>query len=128
MTGSMNQLGEVQAIGGVNEKIEGFFELCEARGLTGEQGVVIPGANRVHLMLRKAVRDAVADGRFHIYTADTVDDVMSLLSGLPAGEPDDNGQYPQGSFRRAVCDSLDQLLAKQKALHRDSGNGNEKDA
>ncbi len=127
VTGSMNQLGEVQAIGGVNEKIEGFFELCETRGLTGRQGVVIPAANRVHLMLRKAVREAVAGGRFHIYTADTVDDVMSLLSGLPAGEPDAEGRYPQGSHRRAVCDSLDQLLERQKALHTDSGDDHEKD-
>jgi hypothetical protein len=79
-------------------------------------------------MLRKAVRDAVAEGRFHIYTADTVDDVMSLLCGLPAGEADGDGQYPEGSFRRAVCDRLDALLAKQRALHKDSGNGNEKDA
>ncbi len=135
VTGSMNQLGEVQAIGGVNEKIEGFFELCEARGLTGQQGVVIPAANRVHLMLRKAVREAVAAGRFHIHTADTVDDVMSLLSGLPAGDPDAEGEYPQGSHRRAVCDRLDQLLERQKSLLKaadkdngdGNGNGNEKD-
>ncbi|MDJ0877498.1 MAG: AAA family ATPase [Halieaceae bacterium] len=128
VTGSMNQLGEVQAIGGVNEKIEGFFEICEARGLTGEQGVIIPAANGVHLMLRDSVRDAVADGRFHIYTVESVDDAMSLLCGLPTGEPDADGRYPEGSFRRAVCDSLDTLLEKQKTLLKDSGNGQEKDA
>ena len=98
-------------MGGVNEKIEGFFEICEARGLTGEQGVIIPVANQVHLMLREAVREAVAEGRFHIYTAETVDDVMSLLSGRPPGELDADGLYPEGSFRRAVRRQPDILLA-----------------
>jgi predicted ATP-dependent protease len=126
VTGSMNQLGEVQAIGGVNEKIEGFFEICQSRGLTGKQGVIIPAANRVHLMLRHEVRAAVAEGRFHIYTAERVDDVMSLLSGLPAGEPDADGKYPEGSFKRAICDSLDLLLQRHKAMQKEVSDGEEK--
>jgi predicted ATP-dependent protease len=128
VTGSMNQLGQVQAIGGVNEKIEGFFEICQARGLTGEQGVIIPAANRVHLMLREDVREAAARGQFHIYVAQQVDEVMSLLSGMPAGDPDSEGQYPEGSFRRAVCDRLDVLLEQQKAQRLESDNGKDKDA
>ncbi len=128
VTGSMNQLGEVQAIGGVNEKIEGFFEICEARGLSGQQGVIIPAANRVHLMLREDVRNAVAEGRFHIYTAERVEDVMGLLSGLPAGEPDAGGEYPEGSFKRAVRDSLAALLESARELEKEAGDGEEKDA
>ena len=124
VTGSMNQLGEVQAIGGVNEKIEGFFDICNSRGLTGEQGVVIPAANRVHLMLNEEVREAVAAGRFHIYTAERVEDVMSLLSGLPAGEADSEGRYPEGSFQYAVCEALDSLRERQKALRDEGRDGN----
>ena len=118
VTGSMNQLGEVQAIGGVNEKIEGFFEICSARGLTGSQGVIIPAANEVHLMLKQAVRDAVAAGQFHIYIAERVDDVMTLLCGLPPGEPDAEGTYPEGSFKRQVCDRLTELQALHKRYQR----------
>jgi predicted ATP-dependent protease len=114
VTGSMNQLGEVQAIGGVNEKIEGYFEICQARGLTGEQGVIIPAANRIHLMLNQDVRDAVAAGRFHIYTAQRVEDVMARLSDLPPGEADAQGVFPDGSFKRRICDELTRL----QALHR----------
>lgn len=81
VTGSLNQRGQVQAIGGVNEKIEGFFDICSARGLSGTHGVVIPGTNEVHLMLRQDVLDAVADGKFHIYTADHIDQALALLTG-----------------------------------------------
>jgi predicted ATP-dependent protease len=84
VTGSLNQHGQVQAIGGVNEKIEGFFDICQARGLGGEQGVVIPRANEVHLMLRRDVLDAVAAGKFKIYSVDTVDEAMELLLGYSA--------------------------------------------
>ncbi|MGD2172615.1 MAG: ATP-binding protein, partial [Gammaproteobacteria bacterium] len=82
VTGSINQLGEIQAIGGVNEKIEGFFGICDQRGLTGEQGVIIPAANCVHLMLHRQVREAVESGKFHIYAVEKVDEVMELLSGM----------------------------------------------
>jgi len=84
VTGSVNQHGDVQAIGGVNEKIEGFFELCKARGLTGEQGVLIPAANAKHLMLREEIVAAVKAGKFHVYTAENVDQGMELLTGVQA--------------------------------------------
>ncbi|MHA7814927.1 MAG: Lon protease family protein [Pseudohaliea sp.] len=82
VTGSLNQHGAVQPIGGVNEKVEGFFDLCAARGLTGSQGVVIPAANRDHLMLAERVRKAVADGRFHLYAVSTADEALALLTGV----------------------------------------------
>ena len=87
MTGSVNQLGQVQAIGAVNEKIEGFFDICSKRGLTGEHGVLIPAANVEHLMLRRDVVAAAAAGKFHVYPVSTVDDAITLLTGMPAGEP-----------------------------------------
>jgi predicted ATP-dependent protease len=102
VTGSVNQHGEVQAIGGVNEKIEGFFDICRARGLTGRQGVVIPEANVKHLMLRQDVIDAVREDRFHVYAARHVEQVMELLSGLPAGVTDENGVFPEGTFNSLI--------------------------
>lgn len=113
VTGSMNQLGQIQAIGGVNEKIEGFFDICRQRGLTGDQAVIIPAANQVHLMLNDEVRKAVSDGQFAIYTANHVDDVMALLSGLSPGETDAEGRYSQGSFNRLIQDRI----AKLQQLH-----------
>jgi lon-related putative ATP-dependent protease len=97
VTGSVNQYGVVQPIGGVNEKIEGFFDICNARGLTGAQGVLIPAANTKHLMLREDVVDAARAGQFHVYTVETIDQAIALLSGLPAGEPDEAGNYPEAS-------------------------------
>jgi lon-related putative ATP-dependent protease len=88
VTGSLNQHGRVQAIGGVNEKIEGFFDICSARGLSGNQGVVIPAANAVHLMLRQDVLDAVAANRFQVYSADSIDDALELLTGYSAASID----------------------------------------
>jgi len=114
VTGSINQLGEVQAIGGVNEKIEGFFEVCEERGLTGEQGVIIPASNRVHLMLRQEVRDAVADGKFAIYPVERIEQVMQLLSGLEPGEADKDGNYPPESFNYRVQQRIEKLQKAQK--------------
>lgn len=102
VTGSMNQHGWIQAIGGINEKIEGFFDICNERGLTGEQGVIMPASNQVHLMLRAEVREAIAAGKFHIYTAHQVDDVMALLCGLEPGEADAEGNYPEASFNGRV--------------------------
>lgn len=119
VTGSMNQLGEVQAIGGVNQKVEGFFEICEARGLSGDQGVIIPASNQVHLMLSKKVREAVAAGSFHLYSAAHVDDVMSLLAGLAAGEIDAGGNFPEGSFNRLVEDRIARLLELHHSYDRD---------
>jgi predicted ATP-dependent protease len=97
VTGSVNQLGEMQAIGGVCAKIEGFYELCEARGLTGEQGVLLPRANLPHLVLREDVAQAVADGRFHLYCVDNVAQAIEILTGVPAGERDASGRLPAGS-------------------------------
>jgi predicted ATP-dependent protease len=87
VTGSVNQFGDVQAIGGVNEKIEGFFDICAARGLDGTHGVLIPEANVTHLMLRDDVVDAVAAGRFAVHAVRGVDDALALMTGLPAGDP-----------------------------------------
>jgi predicted ATP-dependent protease len=106
ITGSVNQLGQMQAIGAVNEKIEGFFDVCTMRGLTGEQGVIIPAANARHLMLRQDVIDAVAAGKFHVFTAQTADDAMALLSGVAVGSRDKKGAFPKDSFYKAVEDRL----------------------
>ena len=97
LTGSINQYGEVQAIGGVNEKIEGFFSLCEARGLTGQQAVIIPCSNKPNLMLNQQVIDAVEQGRFAIYAVSNVDEALSLLLNQEAGSMNAEGQYPENS-------------------------------
>ena len=102
VTGSVNQHGEIQAIGGVNEKIEGFFDVCRQRGLSGEQGVLIPEANVRHLMLRHDVVQACAEGRFHVYPVSTIDQGIALLTGLPAGERGDQGLFPDGSVNQRV--------------------------
>jgi len=102
VTGSVNQHGQVQAIGGVNEKIEGFFDLCQAKGLTGAQGVLIPAANVKHLMLRRDVIDTVAAGQFHIYPVETIDQGIEILTGRPAGERDERGHFPEGSLNHRV--------------------------
>lgn len=114
VTGSIDQFGTVQAVGAVSEKVEGFFDLCRARGLTGDQGVLVPAANLRHLMLREELVEAVRAGRFHVYAVRDVADTLALLSGLPAGSADAAGQWPPGSFDRLVADRLEQLsLARQ---------------
>jgi predicted ATP-dependent protease len=97
VTGSVNQLGEVQAIGGVNDKIEGFFDICMRRGLTGDQGVIIPAANVKHLMLRQDVVDAVERGMFAIYPVEHVEEGVELLMGAPAGVRGSDGKFPAGT-------------------------------
>jgi lon-related putative ATP-dependent protease len=106
VTGSVNQHGEIQAIGGVNEKIEGFFDTCCARGLTGNQGVLIPKSNVQHLMLCRDVVDASADGKFAIYPVTSIDEGITVLTGLPAGERGSDGAYPTGSVNRLIEDRL----------------------
>lgn len=106
VTGSVNQQGEIQPIGAVNEKIEGFFDVCSQHGLSGEQGVIIPASNVKHLMLRKDVRDAVAAGKFSIHAVDTVDDGIELLTGMSAGERGDDGLFPENTVNRLVEDTL----------------------
>jgi lon-related putative ATP-dependent protease len=113
VTGSVNQHGQVQAIGGVNEKIEGFFDVCKARGLTGEQGVLIPVSNVKHLMLRQDVVKAVDAGQFHIYPVEMVDQGIEILTGVPAGERDEEGNYPEGSINRLVETRLAELAEKR---------------
>lgn len=130
VTGSVNQFGQVQAIGGVNEKIEGFFDICQARGLTGDQGVLIPTANVKHLMLRQDVREACATGRFHIYAVDTVDEAIELLTGVPAGMPDEEGNLPEGSINWRVAAQLYELsLIRQEfaGIGRNKGRHRKKD-
>jgi lon-related putative ATP-dependent protease len=102
VTGSVNQHGQVQPVGGLDEKVEGFFDVCRKVGLTGTQGVVVPRANLDHLMLRQDVVDAVAGGRFHVWAVTTVDEALEVLGGLPAGARDDEGRWPDGSFNERV--------------------------
>ena len=111
ITGSINQFGEVQAVGGVNEKIEGFFRLCEARGLTGEQGAIIPHSNVTTLMLDERVLQAVRAGQFHIYAVRQVDEALSLLVGTDAGTPNEQGQFPAGSVNARVVERLRDIAA-----------------
>ena len=111
VTGSINQFGEIQPIGGVNEKIEGFFDVCKHGGLTGTQGVIIPRTNIESLMLRSDILQAVDDGKFSIYAIDTVDDGIEILTGIKAGSPNTKGEYPKGTINRMVQDSLKQFYA-----------------
>lgn len=114
VTGSVNQYGEVQAIGGVNEKIEGFFDICVGRGLTGEQGVIIPSANVKHLMLRADVVDAVAAGRFAVYAVDTIDEGLAILTGEPAGTAQADGTFPAGSVNERARLKLLQYAERRR--------------
>ncbi len=118
VTGSVNQLGQVQAIGGVNEKIEGFFDICAARGLSGEQGVLIPGANVKHLMLRCDVVSAAEAGQFHIYAVDHADQAMALLTGVAAGEAGADGSYPAGTINQRVAARVLELSELRKRFAR----------
>ena len=119
----MDQFGRVQAIGGVNEKIEGFFDVCEARGLSGEQGVIIPMSNVKHLMLRDKVVEAVAAGKFHVYPVETIDEGMELLCAMPAGERDEQGEYPQGTINRRIIERLMELAESRRAFASEQGDG-----
>ncbi len=114
MTGSVDQHGRVQAIGGVNQKIEGFFDLCNARGLTGRQGVIIPSANVKHLMLRREVVVAVEAGKFQVYPVTHVDQCLELLTGLPAGEADEEGEFPEETVNRKVQQRLRDLATRRR--------------
>jgi predicted ATP-dependent protease len=118
VTGSVNQHGEVQAIGGVNEKIEGFFDICQARGLTGRQGVLIPRANVQHLMLPNDVIDACAAGLFAVYPVAHVNEGIALLTGMAAGECGSDGAYPPGSINRRVEDRLRAFASVRRNFER----------
>lgn len=114
ITGAIDQHGRVLPIGAVNEKIEGFFDVCLARGLTGEQGVVIPATNVPHLMLREDVVEAVRAGTFRVFAISTLDDALTVLSGLEAGEPDDEGSYLDGTANALVAARLRSLAEKRQ--------------
>jgi predicted ATP-dependent protease len=122
MTGSVNQHGRVQPIGGVNEKIEGFFEVCRTRGLDGQQGVIIPDTNVKNLMLHPDVVKAVKEGKFSIHSVETVDQALSLLTGVDAGESDAEGNYPEESINGKV-----QARLKEMALIRQHFGDHHKD-
>jgi predicted ATP-dependent protease len=124
VTGSVNQHGRVQAIGGVNEKIEGFFDVCRARGLTGDQGVIIPASNVRHLMLRPDVVATAASDQFRIYPVETVDQAMCLLTGVTAGKRDEQGRYEANSINLRV----EQRLRELSDLRRDFGDGRRSEA
>jgi lon-related putative ATP-dependent protease len=114
VTGSVNQKGEVQAIGGVNEKIEGFFEVCKAKGFTGQQGVMIPESNMQNLMLKEEVVDAVRAGRFHIYSAKTIDEGIEVLTGIKAGKRRKGGTFEDGTVNYRVDKQLKGMAEKLK--------------
>jgi lon-related putative ATP-dependent protease len=120
VTGSVDQLGRIQAIGGVNEKIEGFFDACRVTGFTGRQGVIIPMSNVKHLMLRQDVVTAAAEERFRIVPIETVDQGIALLTGLAAGEPDAEGNYPAGTVNHRIAARLDAFAARAAELARNT--------
>lgn len=120
VTGSVNQRGQIQAIGGVNEKIEGFYALCASRGLTGDQGVIIPRANVRNLMLREEVVEAIRTGRFHVYAVETVDEGIELLSDVTAGTPDAMGDYPPDSINGRVARRLQAFMVSVRRYTADS--------
>ncbi|MBD3234017.1 MAG: AAA family ATPase, partial [candidate division Zixibacteria bacterium] len=114
VTGSVNQLGRVQAIGGVNQKVEGFFKICREKGFTGEQGVMIPKSNVPELMLRKEVVQAVKDGKFSIYSVETIEEGVEILTGMKAGEQKKDGSYPKGTLFHLVEQRLEQYAQVYK--------------
>ena len=119
VTGSVNQKGQIQAIGGVNHKIEGFFEVCTANGLTGRQGVMIPRANVKNLMLRKEVVDAVKKHKFHVYQVSTVEEGIEILTGVPAGKADKNGNFPDKTVYGAVQKKLAHYFKRSRQLKKE---------
>jgi predicted ATP-dependent protease len=119
VTGSVNQKGEVQAIGGVNEKIEGFFEVCRVRGLSGKQGVIIPASNVKHLMLKEDVVAAISQGNFHIYPVRTIDEGIETLTGIKAGKRLKNGSFQADSINDRVQQRLITLAKKLRDFSKD---------
>jgi predicted ATP-dependent protease len=122
VTGSVNQHGQVQAIGGANEKIEGFFDICQRRGLNGRQGVLIPASNVRHLMLRRDVIAAAQRGDFHVYPISNVDQAIALLTGVPAGVLDDQGRYPEGTVNHAVAARLWKMFQLRQQYSAEAGH------
>ena len=127
VTGSVNQHGEIQPIGGVNEKIEGFFDVCSKRGLDGTQGVIIPASNTKHLMLRDDVCQAVEQGKFAVYSIETIDDGIELLTGMAAGQRDESGKFPEDSINARVEAKLRDFSSKMHAYVTRSESSGEKE-
>ncbi len=118
VTGSVDQHGRIQAVGAVNEKIEGFFDVCNARGLTGEPGVLIPKANMQHLVLREDVVAAAASGAFHVYAIETIDQGLEILTGIPSGQKNADGEFPYGTVNRMVVTRLDRATDRAREVSR----------
>ena len=127
VTGSVDQSGEVQAIGGATPKIEGFFKICQARGLTGSQGVMIPRDNIRNLTLKPEVVKAVRDGEFHIYAVSTIDEGIEVLTGVEAGELDDDGGYPNGTVHALVEQRLSEMAQRDRRRDREASNSDSSD-
>ena len=121
VTGSINQYGEVQAVGGINEKIEGYFRLCRARGLNGQHAVIIPAANKRNLMLKQEVIDAVAKGLFAVYAVVSVDETLELLTGQPVGVLDSEGNYPENSINFKAISRLKEISELSSEDDKDGG-------
>lgn len=121
VTGSVNQRGKIQPIGGVNHKIEGFYAVCKAKGLTGEQGVLIPKSNERHLMLKEEVVEAIAAGRFHVWSIETIEQGIELLTGVPAGQADKNGRFRKDTVFHAVDQTLKKMHDRMHAEEGDKG-------
>ncbi len=128
VTGSLNQKGEIQPIGGVNEKIEGFYEVCKAKGLTGTQGVIIPHQNVQNLMLRNEVVNSVSEGRFHIYPVKTIDEGIAILTGVEAAEKQKDGTFPEETVNYIVDQELQRLAKSWKTFSAPSDKDKEKES
>ena len=126
VTGSVNQWGEVQAIGGVNEKIEGFFDVCHARGLNDTHGVLIPRSNVQHLMLREDVLEAVRHGQFAVYPVASIDEGIEILTGVKSGERGTDGRFPAGTLNRLVEDKLRSFAERGRSFSK-GGAGSAED-
>jgi predicted ATP-dependent protease len=127
VTGSVNQKGEVQAIGGINEKIEGFFEVCRARGFTGKQGVMMPASNVQNLMLKEEVVQAVREGKFHIYSARTIDEGIEILTGVRAGQKLADGKFEEGTVNDRVDKRLRAMGEKLREFSAGEGKAKKSD-
>ena len=121
ITGSVNQYGQIQPIGNLNEKIEGFFKICQIKGLTGKQGVIIPIANVQHLMVNKEVVDAARRKEFFVYAVETIDQVMSILTGLPAGKANRKGSFPENTVNGYVEQHLLRYAERAEGEHKSEG-------
>jgi len=119
VTGSVNQRGEIQPIGGVNHKIEGFFDVCQAKGITGEQGVIIPKSNIKNLMLKPKVIEAVREGKFHIYPISSIDEGMEILTGVEAGKRGKDGSFPENTINGRAQNKLKYLMKEQARLKKE---------